>query len=85
MTEPGLVSKAPEWVHKGPWEKSFYLSKCHFPISERGLQILASLQNFGEDKMGMGDINVLYTCNTKKAITEDIIISTVSDKPDDQI
>lgn len=35
--------------------------------------------------MGMGDINALHTCNTKKAITGDIIISTVSDKPDDQI
>lgn len=85
MTEPGLVSKAPEWVHKGPWEKSFYLSECHFLISERGLKILVSLQNLWENKMGMGDINVFHTCNMKKAITEDIIISTVSDKPDDQI
>lgn len=78
------MSKESEWAHKGTWEKSFYLSEFYFLISERGLKTLASSQNLWEHEMG-GGVTVLHTCYTKKAITEDTIISAVSDEPNDQI
>lgn len=84
MTEPGLVSKESEWAHKGTREKSFYLSEFYFLISERRLKTLASSQHRWEHEMG-GGVTVLHTCYTKKAITEDTTISTVSDEPNDQI